>query len=982
MSKALCLLAVSALAETLMASATSTQPQLPRTTQPCPETPGSVVLLGSHEPNTAFQGADGGILIREIFRQALLIAARDGLGLATRDMTLREPLAADGHTPESVLEIDTLAAPGRFMALEIRRRRDGETELIWNKKLPLREGDISYDKLVELGEQLARRDFVDVLKTAGFGGEGNTANPDSELPPAVEEDLRKMSFLSQYAALRQIHAAMRTSGESPANLAGLVRGYANLGQLTQFHWNASHKAFKARALLYAQRMVAADPASPWALWHRAYARALAGMHGAALADIAEADRQHQATTTGLAGDQAARAPAAPTWVKLIEAYCRYDTAQLQAGPHRDPENAELALLLWFLTVENSDSSTLKVQTALAVLRACPECFRVHDAMCDVGGVSNLHRATTFGPSVLRESLPTRLPALPGIPAAVKLACKSPWFSGPADEGLPPANLPSIVKALLEAGAPGKDATEPSWAVLARLIEEVAFVQVQRRAHFVRYTWCLPLQDVQKFLNQALPLVAGHPYRSFIASYAVEAQRDPPAFSACFADLQIVDADFGMTPLIKAMWNIPAADGAYPARDAWKLAFLHVDAIARDLELNLANNNEGARPAIARRLLAVSPHSPYAVAALILWDWPYASQHAQELEQTHGQQLPVIAALARRYSSLKQLDDAQRCLKRWIALAPDKWAYTQLADSYLQQGNLQGWQATLDEYLQQPDEGGLSHAQVRVTIARHFMTRREYDKALPYADAAAETWAGWAMMCASECHELLGQWDQAELWVRRTAERYDDSRLSWYLWCKRTGRGDVQAAQRLAAEYVRPLEQQTNPDALELGGIFHILSGKPAKAIQYFQKAFSLTNNPYSGLQIAILADQLGDSETRDATLQTIAEKGHEYLYQGQPLKEHLALAKLFQQCLAKGPRAWLDLKAADDLVNQAQGADKTNLCYFIGRFLELHGHADWAEKYLQRAAVSSHTFKWNHTLARDLLRSRGVKLGDALPGGG
>ena len=64
------------------------------------------------------------------------------------------------------------------------------------------------------------------------------------------------------------------------------------------------------------------------------------------------------------------------------------------------------------------------------------------------------------------------------------------------------------------------------------------------------------------------------------------------------------------------------------------------------------------------------------------------------------------------------------------------------------------------------------------------------KAQPYAEAAAQTWAGWAMQCAVRCYEGMKDWERAELWVRRLSERYPDSSLrAWLNFCKRTGHGD-------------------------------------------------------------------------------------------------------------------------------------------------------------------------------------------------
>ncbi len=957
-----------------------------------------VLCLARQETNTKDKRYDGGILIREIFRQALLIAARDGLGLSTRDMTLREPFASGPDADKSVLDMLTTASIGRFMVIEVTRGRGEDKQRIWKKKFPLTNpSDIDYDKLVEAAEAFSRGEMVDALKAAGFSGRANVKNDDAVLPDGVEQRLRQMTFAEQFAALRQIHTAIRTDGESLATLGALVRAYANLGQLTQFYWTAAHKAFKARALLYAERMVAAYPASCTARWHRAYARALVGLHGLALGDLAEAGKRC-ATTTQATASQPSASPAQPTWVPLIETYCYYNNGWLAKAASSGRDNAQLASLLWFLSLERCGSRSLKLETGRTVLQAVPECFRVWDAMCDESGVSNLHRVTVLAPEALAKSLPHRLLGMPNLPEQVEALVKISQAASPTADLIkalvgalvdapPPdrsadrlAQIPLIARALLEAGAIDKDRIEPSWAVLARLIHELVFVQTYRRSEFIRHQWCLPMEEVRDYLMQTVPAVADHPYRALIDSYALDSDRDRQAVSNLFQPVEIVDADLTMTPLMRAMWNIATA-GKNPAHEVWSLPFRHVGDLAGDLEEDLQYNSELARPPIARRLLRVSPYSPVALAWLIDSDPGYAQEHAAELEKNYGKHLAVMAALARRYSSLKWYDDAERCLKRCIAIAPDRWAYKQLADNYLEQGHVEKWQTTLDEYLRQPDLAGLDHARVRVAMARQFISCRQYAKAVPYAEEAAQTWAGWAMKCASECYECLRQWDKAELWIRRNSERYDSgyTRLGWYLWCKRTGRGDVDASRELAAEHLRVMGLRASPDDLNLAGIFYILNEQPTEAVQTFQKAFAQTSSPYTGLYIAILADQAKDSRTRDSALKAIAEKGGEYKYNGEPLKDLIELGKLFQECLAKGPNAWPDLSATDELVERASQVEKTNLLYFIGRFLELRGHSAWGEKYLQRSATTQATHKWSHVLARDLLRSRGVKLGEVAP---
>ena len=97
------------------------------------------------------------------------------------------------------------------------------------------------------------------------------------------------------------------------------------------------------------------------------------------------------------------------------------------------------------------------------------------------------------------------------------------------------------------------------------------------------------------------------------------------------------------------------------------------------------------------------------------------------------------------------------LSRYIELSPDAWAYQTLAATYKEQGNIDRWKETLDEFLKKVEDPGLDHAKVRVEIANYYMGLKQWDKARPYAEAAAATWAGWAMSCAARCAEGEQDW---------------------------------------------------------------------------------------------------------------------------------------------------------------------------------------------------------------------------------
>ena len=117
-----------------------------------------------------------------------------------------------------------------------------------------------------------------MLKHLGLDGKANVIQPDAPLPADVDDRLSKLGYLGVFAAIRDLHLALRTSGESPRRIGALVRAYALMGLLTEHHWHPAHKVFKARALLYAQRLVTRATNDSHSLWHRAFALALIGLH--------------------------------------------------------------------------------------------------------------------------------------------------------------------------------------------------------------------------------------------------------------------------------------------------------------------------------------------------------------------------------------------------------------------------------------------------------------------------------------------------------------------------------------------------------------------------------------------------------------------------------------------------------------------------------------------------------------------------------
>ena len=907
------------------------------------------VALTVQEPELANPKADGGLLIRELARQALLIAARDELGLSTRDAALREPLdGIDGKKPALALKSEFVG--GETWTLTVSRTGSGEQ--LWTKKIAVLPGQApDYLALESTAAELSRKDFPEMLKAAGYTavaapGAGGATGP---LAPEIETSIGKMSCFAQFTALRLLHEQIRKKGASPDALLGLVRGYANLGRLTSDQWTSATIAYRARALIYAERMAAASPQSAAALWARAYARAMAGYHGAALKDIEAAQKIEGALPAKVA-------EAGWGWNGALELYCRFDTEKLAA--FADPSARELALFFRYLCAEHGSQGQTQ-EAVYAMLAANPECYCVYLSLWRIGGVSILHKATVDAPETFSGTLKRRLLEMPSLPDGVTAALH-PTTADVA------GRRARLVQAMVDAAA--ADRGEPSWAVPGRMIEEITFVQVAMRADFMKRTWGV---DTTEFVQDSLPLVANHPYRAMIEALGLDAVRDKEKFRNLLKPIDIADVSYSERMLMDMTWNIDTP-GKIQGRAAYQRAWMHADDAVTRIIWGQA---PVAKAAAARELMLVSPHDPLAYDTLINHDWEFAQPHAADWEKEFARSAAVLGALGSRYFKMHALPDAERCMKAYRKLAADKWGYVTLADIYKDEGKIDTWQQTLDEYLEKVEDPGLQHAQVQVSVAHYYMSQKQWAKAEPYAAAAAQTWAAWAMIAARDCYEGMGDFKKAEVWQQRISERYENNQLDWYFWCKRTGEGDVKKATELAAQRFASIQNRETPADHLAEGVFGLLEDKSDLALPHFRAAFTATNNPWAGLQAALIADAAKNQDVRDQLLTEIGEKGPQYNDNGKPSIALMAVAALMKQRLAGGADTKFDLAGLDRAAAAATPAEQINIHFFAGRFLELHGTQEQALDYYDRAATGPDHQKWCLTLAAQALKRLGKKPG-------
>jgi WD40 repeat protein/tetratricopeptide (TPR) repeat protein len=881
---------------------------------------------------------DPGILVREIARQAILIAARDELGLATRDEMLGDAPPAGEVSARA--EVASQLRTGQPASLVIARTDVGPKTVLLKSELlpPESASNVDIIALAAAAEALSRSKLPGVLKLLGLEGQPNPVRPEAELPRLVEDRLESLGFVAPLAAIRSLHAAIRADGESPARLGALVRGYARLGVLTEFLWTPAHQVFKARALLYAQRLIARDEKSPSGLWHRAYAEALMGLHQKALDDLA-------AARTLVAGKDA---PSAPPWVDLIAAHCHFDLASLRNT--QGPQGRFAALLR--MLAQEFPLSLVSSRAATAVLALDPECFRAYDVICEVGGIGNLHSSTVTAPQTLDRVVPRQVRGIETLPLSVRY---------PIDIG---ANENALTSSLDQAGAPGEDAGEPSWAVLASLIRETRFVHVYRRLSFMRSVWGVP---VGEFWDASRPLVDQHRFLPYLLSIVLNTPEANRAFADSVDDSALLDLELTTaTPLIAKLVRTDAPKG----KNAELLAQGHSSALFRDAAYGvMKQSGDPSKVSAARRILTLSPECPFAMATLIEKDWGNAKPHVAEWEKKATDSPALIAALGRRYSALQQYDKAREYLLRYIHESREAWAYQRLANNYKEQGDTDHWLETLDKFLAKGDDPGLSKASIGVEIANYYMSQRNWTRAQPYAETAAQSWAQWAMQCARRCYEGMRDWDQVVVWQSRETDRYtgEGTLYRWYQLCKRTGRGNAAAARDFVEQYLAAdanRAKRLNPENL---AFYYWLSGSRPKALGAFRRAYEEKSSILAARALVMIADDLGDRAQRDAMLNNLSTKHR------AAVPNTSRLFQMFRDSLSTDPPGALDLKAVDQIIAKVTPDSVGDFQFFVGWFPSRHGDPDAGREYLKRSTQSRVTSAWLHDLANDALGELGTE---------
>jgi hypothetical protein len=908
-----------------------------------------VVKRGEQPDQAGNRDVYQGLLAREIVREGLMISAREEFGALVRDVPLGDPDVPG--KPDATLRIGS-----RFRTLYNPNPADpavGRITIVSGtgpkrKVLLAREFPVGislaphFGGLVGFVEVYSREEFRSVLQQLGLSKIAASSKKlaDGEaLPAGVEEALAVPVLTEQFAAVRALHRAIREKGDRSPLLIALARGYANLGSLTEERWTPDHLTFKARALLYAQRVAVREDGSPRTRRAAGYAEAISGL-------FADANRDFQAA------EKADGGKGVEPWHEPARAYARSDAGALGKLADSRPEDP-WPRYFRFLTLARSSAflgnDTLCRSEIIGggreMLAKVPDCYRVYDGMAVVGGVANMHRTSTEGIEMYPEAMSRRLAAVPDLPKAALKRISS----GDYDEV-------EFRRLLTEAGP--DDPSDVSWGVLARQLAELRFLQVCQRLHFLAFTLGT---SPTEFARAALPLIADHPKSDYVACMGglIHGKKA----SELLRKIDMEDLERTALPMLL---GVQALDPELFKRID-DLSFSHVSTgtVPGQEEVLKAVGSVGFFNT-AHVLLEFDPESPLGRGCLIEGNWEEARPNAKRWATDHGGDTFVIAKLGFQALKEGQNEEAEALFEKAMGQSPDRWIFDGLAASYRQTERIDRWTAAVDKFLQGEDQA-LEHARVAGDLADYFMSKNEFKKAWPYAEISAASWAGWAMPKAARCAEHLEDWKTAELWVSRNSQRYAASWLDWCYWCERTGHGDAHAAAQLIFDQLAAGRKFDSDPEKQAVCILLMLADREADARPLLEAQFQKTHDTLDGVILAYLLDRVGDAKGVEATLKSIAE---------EPKPTGPLTAKvsgILASWLASDRSQPPDFQAIGALLNKMEDA-QANGRAFVGLMLVQTSAREQAIEYLKEANVESCT-PLIRLIAMHALRSQGIDAG-------
>lgn len=943
--------------------------RLPGTTVNANETSQVVYLHTEFLPYAS--KVDQGItyrLGREMVRQAFVIAAVEEAGVAVLDGTLRESVSEDSDVIHLALlergdlndkwEVKLFALEGTTAEQETRGLWN--TEPIWSHTFDYTaNGGVMYAANAPIFEDASRGVFLDALKAAGVNRKEKKTpqTSPSQTSSVWEKQLLKVDSVAQFGVVQTAHSEIQEKGESVYRLGVLARAYANLSMLTQHQWNAVSEVFAARALMYAERSMAAYGQDDMVFWNRAYVRAIVGTHQDAIADLEEI----KTARTDEEGDD----QSLPIWTRLIEPYVQCDSSRIQQIANDTPDLQAWALRLDFQLASASRYPKRMLASAGKLLTHSPTAYGVAAELAHHGGSLSVNRAGAYyGPRAFTENIPLSLNELNELPAIVQRATSTH-----------PNNPDAVFSTKSHAAAnelrsvsTGENAPGISWSALAYLVEEEQFVQA---AHHLNDASNAMESSLGRLVDAIAPSVQGHRYFGYINSFRYSKRFDARQYRESLQQISVDDPRKNMSAMLRALYGIKNERGEDIGRAAWQQASRNftfqgmVENVFVSSSLwNPSSEKIGVM--LAWELRKISPQSEVARRMVIRATENPDTKMLKRWERQLSSDPLAYSLLGQRYLRLEKHDDALRCLEKSIELLPTFDAAIALSKVYHTQGKFDQWEDTLKKFLL-TEQLGLEHSQVNANLAIGLQHRGKWKKAKPYAIESAMAGSAMSLRVASHSTEGLAEWDESEQWSRSYSQAYrSTSAYNWYLWCKRTGRGDLPKARALAASfYANANVRPTRTSEIFLGA-FHLLENETQQSLAAYERALGYQPSFTCTLLVADLARRLGD----DAKAQKVVSAMRKATESKEALTASDKIGLEILALVETNAADSVQLKKLDALLEQAEPAARSIYCYTIAIELDRLNLEDAAVEYWRRALVNPAGDVHSMTLAGAQLAQR------------
>lgn len=883
--------------------------------------------------------AYGGLLVRELVRQAVLIAAREEMGLPTRDSSLEDKI---GSKDPNALEIQTTCDPTGKVLVTLKLGQKWQSNWSYEETIPFTPDNdlINYRELADKLEHLSRTSFPRALETAKFAKQPFSQDKDSSpVDASIYDSIQRLSPLSQLTAIRKLHFHLPKNGESPERLESLAKAYAHLSMLTQRYLGVQTVAFAARALLYASRLSASFPESTRGIWTQAYVLGMIGSDGSALLTMEEAEKE-----------TVKRNEVLPDWKVPLECKCRYDYQAMNKWRDERTDTNEIDDYLYFQCTGGGEwfRCTPSIVMARHFVQkhhaGCTPITRLLAASTSINDQEDIFRRLE---PFLQDEIVSVIGKWDDVPGLVKraLATDNP--------------VKFVPKAFVNIAA-AIDSSEPSSRSIGRLILEYQILSAYDRFSYLGKTIKADYsKERERFGNE----VQDHPLSSVALLGAIHEGTSHSYLRQYFSKLPVDEPRISDVIFLRSLIGVKV-DNRDIGQELLEKARWHMDDLSLDYLLASRLLKEDEKRALTERWIRISPYRP---AANFILQYPgdsVATEHNPSWvsnAESHPETLhPLVDWLLQHGAD----EVAIPVLKNAISHTPDPYFYHALATIRKRNNEIEEWRETLEELLKQP-EHDTRHASAQCDIAEYYFELNQFDAALPYAMAATRFNTPRALRCAAYCHEGLGHHDEAVELFEKMTKRQPQWGMEWYLACVRLNSNKRDAAKAFVRKIHSGYKDGQYSIVDESDAMIAFCEGHPETAAGHLEKSFRLVPKAYFGLLAALTYEEIGKPTESKRMLQETIAKSQSWSSSHDAC---IRIANLIRDDHNDARDDRFSQENINELLSNVDPAEKLDCIYLVAIHLDQSGRKEQANLYFKEISDKFYYHRFVSTLAHERLQ--------------